>query len=196
MALPTDTIYTVYKNGEFTTYCQQRVKANNQVVSDVSDYLVNDFQTTPGHLFTWALKDLGLQSKGNELIIILKSSKFDENTGITRGTFDIEIPNVTRFNNVKVDVKVAKTKYNNGVTKVNADIKYSTLLLDKAVATFTTIPLRKNEQIFTTLVKIKFGWFFNLFITQNRYKSIVEWRIKKFTDNMHYENEIRQKSLE
>lgn len=194
MALPTDSIWTVYKNGEFTTQCQQRVKASSVVVSEVTDNLVFDFHHTPSHLFSWALKDLGLQKKGNEVIIIHKSSTNDEKTGITHGLFDIVIPNVTTFRDVRVDAKVGKIKLNNGISKVTADIQYSSFLLDKALCVFTVIPQKNNEQIFVTNVKIKFGWFFNLFITQKRYKSIVEWRVRKFADNMHSESEKRQKN--
>ncbi len=193
-ALPTDSIWTVYKNGEFTTECQQRVNASGIVVSEVTDNLVFDFHHNPSHLFNWALKELGLQEKGNEVIIIHKSSTNDEKTGITHGLFDIVIQNVTTFKNVRVDAKVGKTRMNNGISKVTAEIQYSSFLLDKAFCVFTVIPQKNNEQIFITNVKIKFGWFFNLFITRKRYKSIVEWRVRKFTDNMHLESENRQKA--
>ena len=193
MAFPEDSIWTVYNNGEFTTKCQLRIKASNHVVSDVSDYLVSDFHNSPGHLFDWALKDLGLQEKkNNELIIIYKSSTNDEKTGVTHGVFDIEVPNTTTFRNIRVDAKVIKIKYINGVSKVSADIKYSTLLLDKAFGILTIIPQKNNEQLFVTNVRIKFGWFFNLFITKKRYKSIVEWRVKKFSENMKNECEQRR----
>jgi hypothetical protein len=41
-------------------------------------------------------------------------------------------------------------------------------------------------------VKLKFGWFFNIFITKKRYKSIIEWRIKKFSENIKDECERKQ----
>lgn len=192
-AVPKDTIWTVYKDGEFTTQCQLRFNASNQVVAEVSDDLVSDFHNAPGNLFNWALKDLGLQDeKNNELIIVFKSSTNDNKTGITHGVFDVIVPNITTFSNIKVDAKVSKTKYTNGISKVNADIAYSTMLLDKAFGIFTIIPQKNNEQLFVTNIKIKFGWFFNLFITKKRYKSIVEWRVKKFTENMKMESEQRQ----
>jgi hypothetical protein len=194
-ALPLDTTFTVYKDGEFTTQCQRRVKSSNKVTSEITDYLVTDFHNSPGHLFDWALKDLGLQEKkNNELIIVFVSSNHDVKTGITHGVFDIEVPNITSFKNIKVDAIVAKTKYLNGTGKVTADIAYSSMLLDKAYGYITVIPQKNNEQLYITNFKIKFGWFFNIFITQNRYKKIVEWRVKKFTDNMKFESEERQKN--
>jgi len=193
-SVPSDTIFTIYKDGEFTTQCQRKVKASNEVATEVSDYLVSDFHNSPGHLFTWALKDLGLQEKkNNELIIVFKSSNHDLKTGITHGIFDIEVPNITSFKNIKVDAIVTKTKYMNGTKKVTADIAYSSLLLDKATGFLMVIPQKNNEQLYVTKFNIKFGWFFNMFITQKRYKSIVEWRIKKFTENMKAETERRER---
>lgn len=69
-ALGNDSIATVYRDGEFITQYQLRVKATNRTTSEVLDCLVSDFHNSPGSLFSWALKDLGLQ-KNNELIIVL-----------------------------------------------------------------------------------------------------------------------------
>jgi len=71
--------------------------------------------------------------------------------------------------------------------KVTANIIYSSLLLKYALGTVTIVQQKNHELLFITNVSIKFGWFFNIFITKRRYKSIVEWRIKKFTDNIKNE---------
>ena len=191
-----DSISSVYQDGKFETRYQIKTKASNEVATIVTDYLVSDFRNSPRHLFNWALKDLGLQNKNNELIIIFKSSTNDLKTGITHGVFDIVVPHITTFNNIKVDVIVTKTKYTNSTIKVNANIIYSSLLLKNAMGVITLVPQKNNELLMTTNVNINFGWFFNFFITQKRYKSIVEWRIKKFTENMIDECERRQTIIE
>lgn len=193
-ALNPDSISTVYADGEFTTQYKTKLKVSNKIANDVADYLVNDFHNSPENLFNWALKDLGLQNKSNELIIVFKSSTNDTKTDITHGIFDIVIPNFTTFGGIKVDAIVSKTKYYNGETKVTANIIYSSLLMKNALGTLTIIPQMNNEQLLITNVKIRFGWFFNLFITKNRYRSIVQWRIKKFTENFKNECLKRQKS--
>lgn len=193
-ASPVDSISTVYKNGEFRTFYETKIKASNKILSDVADYLVSDFHNSPGNLFNWALKDLGLQNKKNELIFVFKSSDHDLKTGITHGKFDIIVPNITTFSNIKVDAIVSKKNYTNGDSKVTADIIYSSLLLKNALGTVTIIPQKNNEQLIITNVSIKFGWFFNIFITKKRYKSIVEWRIKKFSENMKNECLQRQQA--
>ena len=193
-ALNPDSISTVYADGEFTTQYKTKLKVSNKIANDVADYLVNDFHNSPEKLFKWALKDLGLQNKSNELIIVFKSSTNDTKTDITHGIFDIVIPNITTFGGIKVDAIVSKTKYYNGETKVTANIIYSSLLMKNALGTLTIISQMNNEQLLITNVKIRFGWFFNLFITKNRYRSIVQWRIKKFTENFKNECLKRQKS--
>jgi hypothetical protein len=186
----------VYTDGEFISHYQLKIKSTGKITQDVSDYLVNDFHKTPDNLFDWALKDLGLQDKKkNDLIFILKTSVTDSKTGVTHGEFDIVIPYITTFQNVKVDAIVSKKVFNTGETKVTADIIYSSLLLKYALGTLTFIPQKEGDILLITHVKIKFGWFFNIFITKRRYKSIVEWRIKKFTENIKNECLQRQKPL-
>jgi hypothetical protein len=194
-AASSDSISTVYKNGEFVTQYTIKIKYLPKVTAEVADYLVTDFHTKPGNLFNWALKDLGLQNKSNELIIVFRDSNHDIKTGITHGKFDVVVPNFTTFSNIKVDAIVAKTNYSNGVTKVKANIVYSSLLLKNALGTLSIVPQQNNEQLLITNVTIQFGWFFNLFITQKRYKSIVEWRIKKFAENIKAECERRQSEI-
>jgi hypothetical protein len=194
-AITPDSISTVYQDGEFVTQYQTKIKVTNKIANDVGDFLVNDFHNSPNNLFNWALKDLGLQNKKNELIIVFKSSVDDPKTNVTHGIFDIIVPDFTTFSGIKVDAIVSKTKYTNGQSKVSANIIHSTLLMKNALGNLTIIPQSNNEQLLVTNVKIQFGWFFNIFITKKRYKSIVEWRIKKFTENIKSEC-IRRQSFE
>ncbi|NDP19864.1 MAG: hypothetical protein GZ091_02110 [Paludibacter sp.] len=187
LASTSDSISTTYSDGVFTSQYRCKVFASEKTIDEVSDKLVSDFQNSTTSLFDWALKDLGLQNEGNELIIIIKSSNHDVKTGITHGLFDIVVPYFKTFSNVKVDAIVSKTKNNHGVTKVSANIIYSSLLLKNGLAVLYIIPQKNNEMFFYSNVSIRFGWFFNIFITKKRYKSIVEWRIKKFTENMRLE---------
>lgn len=191
MAAQSDSISTVYKDGEFKSHYQLKLKASDAVVTEVTNKLIRDFRSPTNEIFDWALKDLGLQNSDNELVIIFKSSTFDPKTGISHGVFDIVVPHIKTFRNVKVDAIVKKTKFANGTTKVSAHIIYSSLLLKNALGTLTIVPLKNDEKLFITDVSIKFGWFFNIFITKRRYKSIVEWRIKKFTENMKEECDLQ-----
>jgi len=190
-----DSIQTVYEDKEFKTQYTTRLKISSKVASETADYLVSDFHNAPDNLFNWALKDLGLQSKNNEIVFVLQSSITDGKTGITHGKFDVIVPHFTTFKNIKVNAIVKRDKTNSREIKADADIIYSSTLLKNAVGSITFVPTNNNEYQVITNVKIKFGWFFNIFITKKRYKSIVEWRIKKFTDNIKEEC-LRRQNLE
>lgn len=62
------------------------------------------------------------------------------------------------------------------------DILYSSSLLKKANGTL----LVKNDNGIVTLqfdCYVTFGWFFNIFVTNRRYRNLIEWRVKGMIDN-------------
>lgn len=193
LSLASDSIYSIYRAGEFSTQYQSSGNASKEVVSIVADNLYSDFCNSPGHLFSWAMKDLGLQNKNNEVIIVFKSSTYNPKTGIIHGIFDIDVPHFTTFKNIVVDAHVTKTRYTSGAIKLTTEIVYSSMLMKKAIGSITLIPQKNNNVLAVAKADISFGWFFNLFLTQKRYKSIVEWRIKKFADNVVDECEHQQR---
>ena len=84
---------TTYSNGEFITVCQTEVNAGEIQTNAVIARMIDEFHTKPVNLFDWALKNLGMQGqKNNEMIVVLKTSKFDKKTGITHGTEVISLP--------------------------------------------------------------------------------------------------------
>jgi hypothetical protein len=180
-----DTTYTVYENGEYTSISSKHIKASNTAAINTIQDLIEQFETTPLKLFEWALKDMGFQGeKDNELIIALRSSTFDKKTGITHGYVDVIVPGIKTFKNINIDAKLEYKTSSTGITKATADVLYSDFLLKKAYGQIFVVPHKGNELVLTSIVKTRFGWFFNIFITQKRYKSIIEWRVKKFNDNM------------
>jgi len=181
---------TTYSNGEFITVCQTEVNAGEIQTNAVIARMIDEFHTKPVNLFDWALKNLGIQGqKNNEMIVVLKTSKFDKKTGITHGLVDVEIPYLQDFRNIKIDAVVKKENQPNGQFKATADVLQSGLLLKKAYGTVTAIPANEDRQILQTVTRIKFGWFLNLFISQKRYQTIVEWRVREFTKNLKLEAE-------
>ena len=181
---------TTYSDGVFVTVCQTEVNASETQTNAVISRMIDEFHTTPVKLFDWALKNLGMQGqKNNEMIVVLKSSKFDKKTGITHGLVDVEVPNLQNFQNVRIDALVKKENQSNGQLKASADVLQSGFLLKKAIGTVTSVPQHNGRQLLQTVTHIKFGWFLNLFISQKRYQSIVEWRVQEFTKNLKKEAE-------
>jgi len=189
-----DSISTHYQDGEFISYCSVVTSAPLNVADAVVDDLIDQFRGNPEQLFQWAFKNLGKQPGDNiknEVLIKLKLATFDKMTGKSRLLTDVIVPGFTTYEDVSIESRVTKTKMHDGVTRVFVDIFYSNSLLKKAYGTFFVVPLGPDKVIMSMRIHIRFGWFFNIFITQKRYCNLVEWRMKGFVDNMREEAERR-----
>ncbi len=189
-----DSLYSYREDGTFHTFCQVEVDCNNAIANEVVDDFISQFRGDPNLLFEWALKDIGRQddSEKDELLLVLKNTTFDRETGIGTILTDIKIPGLRTFEDIKIESRVTKTQLPNGDTEISVDVFYSNVLIKKAYGVYRIVPLSNGKQLFNTTVSIKFGWFFDIFITKKRYRSIVEWRAKGFMDNMRAEAERRQ----
>jgi len=192
-----DSISTVYKDGEFITYSQVLVDASDSISNKVTNDFVHQMHYNLDGLFSWALKGMNLRKEKNELMVFyFKSTTYNKETHIIRGVGDVIVPGIITFPNIIVDSKLTERKFTNGKSTVNIDLLYSDGFLKKMFGTFSVIPKRNNSSLFTLETHIRFGWFFNIFITQNRFKKIMEWRLKKFVLNIKDEAERREKTFE
>lgn len=190
---PNDSLKTIYENSMFQTYCQKVVNSSMAIADGTVDDFIGQFRGDPELLFEWALKDLGQQTDNdkNAVILELKSTTFNPETSVGAILTDIVVPGFTTFKDINIDSKVTKTKLANGSTRVFVDVYYSNSFLKKAYGTFYVKPISNNQVLLTINVNVKFGWFFDIFITQRRYKNIAEWRINGFMENMKKEAEYR-----
>ncbi|MBP7965184.1 MAG: hypothetical protein KAZ12_00910 [Paludibacteraceae bacterium] len=189
-----DSVSTYYQQGEFISYCSVVTEVPLKVADSVVDDLISQFRGDPELLFEWAFKDLGKQpgdKSKNEVLIKLKLATFDKMTGKSLLLTDVIVSDYTTYENVAIESKVTKTKMNSGKTRVFVDIFYSNALLKKAYGTFFVVPLDENRVMMSVQIHVRFGWFFNIFITQKRYRNLVEWRMKGFMNNMRNEAERR-----
>ena len=193
-ASPLDSISTVYKDGEFITYCRVRVNASDSINYAVANDFDYQMHYNLDGLFGWALKGLNLRKEKNELMVFyFKSTSYNKDTRIIRGIGDVIVPGIITFPNIRVDSKITEKKFTNGKSTVSIDLLYSDGFLKKMFGTFTVIPKKNNTSFFTLETHLRFGWFFNIFITQNRFKTIMEWRLKKLVHNLRDEAERREK---
>jgi hypothetical protein len=194
-ASPKDSISTRYKDGTFVTYSQVAVNASDSISNRVIDRFVTQMCYDIDGLFTWGLKGMLLENEKDELLIFdFKTTKFNPSTSILRASGDIIVQNVTSIPNLFIDSKLTQKKYADGRREVVLELASPNPFLNDMVGVFTFHPRKLGKYGYYSLrTSIKFGWFFNLFITQKRYKSILEWRILKVMDNMRNESEKRQK---
>lgn len=190
----TDYLSTRYVDGEFVSECAVDAAAPlsvcDSVVADLVEQITSDYE----RLFTWAFKGLGRQGgddERDEVVITIKESTFDKMSGVCHMVADIEVSRVTTFRDIALDSRVLQTKLADGTTRVDVDIFYSNSFLKKAYGTFFVKPLSDTRCEMRIQIHVRFGWFFNLFITQKRFRNIVEWRMQEFMRNLRTEAEKR-----
>lgn len=194
LSVHANTVWTRYEDGVFVSFVSVHVKCPMSVADAVVDDLIDQFRGDPQLLFEWAFKDLGKQSHDdskNEVLIELKEVNFDKMTGISRLLTDIVVPGFTTYKDIAIESKVVKEKLDKGITRVSVDIFYSNALLKKAYGTFFVVPISADSVMMSVKIHVRFGWFFNMFITKNRYRNLVEWRQQGFMNNMRDESERR-----
>jgi hypothetical protein len=190
-----DTIFTVYNDGEFVTHGLIAVDASKSTCMTMVDDLISQFRGDPDQLFEWAFKGLGKQegekNEKNEVLIQLKQALFDNETQVGTLIMDIIVPGLTRYKDVRIESLVKQKDLTPSLSEVSVDIFYSNALLKKAYGTFFVEDY--NEKTYLSInIHIKFGWFFNLFITKRRFENLVEWRADGFLNNLRHEAELRE----
>ncbi len=188
-----DSISTVYKDKMFRTYCQTTANTTLEIANQTIDDFIADFRGDPELLFNWALKGLGQQGDADQdaMVLVFKSTTFDPKTSIGKILTDIEVPGFRTFRDLSIDSKVTKTVKPNGAVHVFVDIFYSDSFINKAYGEFYVRPINENKVLISIETNVQFGWFFNIFITQRRYRSMVDFRVQGFLENFKNEMERR-----
>lgn len=194
-ASPIDSISTEYKNSEFVTYSQVWVNAPKEVMTDVVRDFSHQLKYDLDGLFKWALVGLNLHKEKSELIEFnLKSTRYNSKTNMIRATGDVIVPYLITFPNINIDSELDYVTLNDGRVKFTIFVIYSDAFLKKTIGVFNLIP--QNNGCWITLeTHVKFGWFFDIFITRTRFKSIMEWRFQRFMNNIKKEAERRNRLL-
>ena len=192
---PEDIIHTSYKDGVFTTECKVWIDASEKVTTSMMDDFIVQFRSDLDRLFTWALKDMNLRGESDEFIVYyLKSSEYNPQTEIIHGKMDVIVPGILTIDDISIDGKMYKKEGSDKKVVVQYDILKATGFIKNADATFTI--LRENEQsAWCTLdLRVKFGWFFNIFVTQKIYKKNLEWRFEQLAINLKEEAQKRERT--
>jgi hypothetical protein len=191
----TDSLSTTYKNGEYISYCQLHTKASDSISNEVITRFVHQMCYDLDELFKWGLKDMSMaDNKKGLLTFDFKKTVFNKKTSILKGIGDVIVPGVTTFPNIAIESKVTQKKYTSGRREVRLDLATPNPFIKSLVGVYSFIPKGRNKYGFYSLeTHIQFGWFFNVFLTQKKYREIMEWRIKQLVRNMKEESEKRDK---
>ncbi len=193
---PKDSISTYYKKGQFVTECRVWIDASEEVTSSVMDDFMIQYRSDLPQLFTWGLKDMNLQGEGDEFIVYdLKSSEYDPETEIIYGKMDVIVPKLLTIRDIDIEGKMYKKEVSDNKIVIQYDILRATGFIKEADATFQILRENEHSAWCTLDLRVKFGWFFNIFVSQKVYKKNLEWRFEQLAMNLRNEAQRRDSLL-
>ena len=193
-----DSVSTSHKGGEFITYTHVSVNAPTAIVNDVIDDFVFQTKYDLEALFGWGLKNLKLRRESDEFIVFnFKSTQYDNKSDLIKAVGAVEIPRVINFPEIHVNSRMTKKTFSNGSVGVDINVLYSDAFLKSTTGVFRMSPNSTDGKCQITLeTRVKFGWFFDLFITKSTYRSIMEWRFQQLLHNIKAQAEVRARRLD
>jgi len=142
------------------------------------------------------LKGMNLRKEKKELLMFyFKSTSFNKNVNILQSIGDVMVPGVITVPNISISCLLTTKNSPNGKRTANMDLISSNGFVKKMNTSFSLILQKEKGNWFTLEVHTQFGWFFNVFITQSRYKESMEWRLKQYIHNLKNEAEKRERTL-
>ncbi|MDO4190399.1 MAG: hypothetical protein Q4D14_01755 [Bacteroidales bacterium] len=181
-----DTLFTNYSKGTYHTCAVRYVDAQMAPTDSLVDLLIYQFRNDIEPIFDWAFKGLGnsqSDKERREVQLYFRRFAFDEKTSV--GTFwaDIVVPGVKTFKDVEVKSRILKNVVPDKQITTTMEIFYSNSILKDAHGTLRIVKV-DNQLAVRIDTFVTFGWFFNIFITQRRYRNLLEWRVAGFVDNL------------
>jgi hypothetical protein len=191
-----DLIRTSYKGGVFTTECKVWIDASEVVTNRLIDDFIMQMRSNLDSLFTWALKNMNLRGENDEFIIYyLKTTEYDPSTEIIHGKLDVIVPKILTINDIAIDGKIYKKEVSDKKVVVQYNVLRATGFVKNADAVLQIVHENEHTAYCTLEVHVRFGWFFNIFITRNLYKKNLEWRFVQLSANLKEEAMRREEIL-
>ncbi len=192
------TVLTTYSHSTFVTQSYVDVARPIEDANPYIDSLVYDFQTNPDRLFSWAFKGTGKQDEPelsdvdvilkqenskNTILLNLQKLEYFPDRKYSKMIFNIDVNDKPRFKNVEVETYVTDTMagFNRNL---RLDFKYGGSLVKIIYCNLHVMPQSPTRCRLEVDTHIKFGWFFNIFITKRMYRNVLEWRVERFMENM------------
>ena len=181
-------VFTTYTHYTYHSECEVMVDAPLSVVNKAVDDFIYDMQTDIRHLGEWAFKCTGEDDEGADadrdaIGIVYKDTYYDANKKYGYITIDVKVPALRTFKDIKISSWMRDTTINN-VRHAGVDIDYSGSLLKAADGTFNVKPVSDQLTSLSLNLNVRFGFFFNLFVTRRVYRNVLEWRLQQIMNNI------------
>ncbi|MCQ2343186.1 MAG: hypothetical protein MJZ75_06860 [Paludibacteraceae bacterium] len=197
-------IRTLYYDKTYHTECAVDVNAPAEISDSILSRFIYDFQNSPDALFDWAFYGTGAQEddQKNSFLLEYKVTEYFPERNYGRIVTDIVVPGLTRFKNITIEGTVIDKCYPihynpklrsdnltiatipNSMRHMDIKVNYSGKLLDKGYGNLYIIPVDKTHSIYMMDINLKYGWFFNIFVTKRVYANSVEWRVNRYMQNL------------
>ncbi len=178
-------IATTYLQRTYHTEKTFPVEASADSVNIVIDRFVYELQTNPDLLFDWVFAGTGTQGDTvkDAMQLVFHESRYipEEKHGYLN--IDIKTNGKVRFKDMILETWATDSM--RGTTRdVRIKLEVSSSLIDDANVNFHVTPTASNASLVAFDSHIKFGWFFNIFITRRLYRNVIEWRFDTFLENL------------
>jgi len=183
-------IKTHYKKGVFETEATIISTASHKMMYEVILEIDQHLRRLEIDSLKWATKDLSGKDVGKSLMQIeYNRGEYNQNTEVFNFFIDIFFMK-KQFKNIKIAVLMKTDIISNENPIIDVSLCDSDFFLKNAYGTLTTQQTGDENQ-FIVKSSVRFGWFFNFFISTSNYSAIAEWRMQKFLENMKAEAERR-----
>ena len=180
-----------YRNGSFYTSVVCLVDAPYAKVSATLDEVDAGMKESPTKSIPWAWRNLGQRRNpdGNDLRLSENGVSYDEKTSAYKLNMLVGVQGDEDPMSFVVEgfLHDYHTRYGN---TLHLQITKKIKILSNADFRVAASPYGANRTLLQLNTQICFGWFFSMFFTQKRYKSVMEWRLQGFVANLkqHAEN--------
>jgi len=191
-AKPGPSVRTEYTSDRlYLSVCSVPVAAPPVIVTRVTDDLIREFTHNPNQLFDWAFKGLGLQGEGKDLVILtVNHYNYNTRSGIYEGNFDFTFPRVIAFRDISITALICSKSGPGQNSEVSLELQSTNMIVRKAGGSLRVIPQPKGC-LMVLQVHTRFSWFMDLLVTPHKYKTILDWRMAAFLENLRAEAEKR-----
>lgn len=179
-------VVTTYSNATYHTRCEEHVAASAQVANRIVDTLVYQFQTDPERLFDWAFVGTTLQGDKDKdaFQLVWKENTYVAEENYSRLMLDVVVPGFTTFHDLAIETVATDSFDAQGNRHARLDLHYSGKMLRLFNLTFSVLPVTQDSCTLRLEGEVKFGWFFNIFISRKVYRNVIEWRLQRFLLNV------------
>ncbi|MCL2597820.1 MAG: hypothetical protein FWD66_09265 [Paludibacter sp.] len=175
---------TTYKKGIFSTEVTCSVESVQKNVNQVVNDFIWQYKFNLNALFGWALKDVKLHGEQDNFIEFdIKSHSFENQ--IVNGKMDIAVKLLgKKYTDVAYKVKIEKIKDTQDLTEISYFLYDCEEVINQAQAKFSITRLDTNSYEIKLIAQTQLKKFYNTLMTQKMFRQNIEWRFRKFVENM------------